>query len=422
MHSIKIENVSKYYRLGTIGNNTLYEDLNRLWAKLRKKPDPLLKVDLNLKDEFLNKKGIWALKNINIEINQGEVFGIIGHNGAGKSTLLKILSRITTPTKGLIKLRGRIASLLEVGTGFHPDLTGRENIYLNGSILGMTRQEIDKKLDEIIDFSDVEQFIDTPVKRYSSGMHVRLAFSVAAHLEPEILIVDEVLAVGDFSFQEKCLGKLNSVSKEGRTILFVSHNLQSIWSLCPKTIWMEDGRIKEINDTSSIINKYRNYNLSRKDVSFSNISRIGTQKLKIMDLKILSENNEETSEIKSGSNFKINFKFKINKEINFEQLHPHIIIRNENFVRLIPLSNIYSGDKFKKINRNIGSLICNIHNIPLLPGVYNFIISIKLGSELLDKFESPKLLNIIENEKFHKKELPPKNYGQIHVKHSWEIK
>ena len=195
-------------------------------------------------------------------------------------------------------MRGRIASLLEVGTGFHPDPTGRENIYLNGSILGMTRQEIDKKLDEIIDFSDVEQFIDTPEKDIH-GTHVRLAFSVAARHRARNIDSRAFSCWRLFDISRKCLGKLNSVLKEGRTILFVSQSSQSIWSLCPKTIWMEDGRIKEINDTSSIINKYRNYNLSRKDVSFSNISRIGTQKLKIMDLKILSENNEETSEIKS---------------------------------------------------------------------------------------------------------------------------
>ena len=226
---IKIENLSKLYRLGTIGSGTLQNDLKRWWAKLRSQEDPFQKLgERNVQNKIGKSDLIWALKDINLEIQEGDVLGIIGNNGAGKSTLLKILSRITSPTTGLAKIKGRIASLLEIGTGFHPDLTGRENIYLNGAILGMTRNEISFKLDEIIDFSGIERYIDTPVKRYSSGMYVRLAFAVAAHLEPEILLIDEVLAVGDYSFQKKCLGKIKNVSQKGRTVLFVSHNLDSI--------------------------------------------------------------------------------------------------------------------------------------------------------------------------------------------------
>ena len=207
---IRVENLSKYYRLGEIGGGTLREDLNRWWAKVRGRPDPLLRIG---ETDYRNREDgqIWALRDINLEVQEGEILGIIGRNGAGKSTLLKILSRITAPTEGRVKIRGRIGSLLEVGTGFHPELTGRENIYLNGTILGMTRPEVTRKLDEIIDFAEIGQFIDTPVKRYSSGMTVRLAFAVAAHLEPEILIVDEVLAVGDAAFQKKCLGKMQDV-------------------------------------------------------------------------------------------------------------------------------------------------------------------------------------------------------------------
>ncbi len=228
---ISVENLSKAYRLGQIGTGTLTNDLKVWWAKKRGKPNPLLKIG---EADHGNRDGetVWALKDINFQVEQGEVLGIIGRNGAGKSTLLKILSRVTAPTGGQIKVKGRIASLLEVGTGFHPDLTGRENIYLNGAILGMTREEVSRKFDEIVAFAEVEKFIDTPVKRYSSGMYVRLAFAVAAHLDPEILVVDEVLAVGDAEFQKKCLGKMGDVAKGGRTVLFVSHNMQAITRLC----------------------------------------------------------------------------------------------------------------------------------------------------------------------------------------------
>ncbi|MFM7852975.1 MAG: ABC transporter ATP-binding protein, partial [Flammeovirgaceae bacterium] len=224
---IKVEEVSKQYRLGQISTGSLAPDINRAWYKLRGKPDPYLKIgDVNDRTVSGNSEYVWAIRDISFEIKKGEVLGIIGRNGAGKSTLLKILSRTTLPTTGIIRTKGKIASLLEVGTGFHPELTGRENIFLNGAILGMTKQEIKNQFDEIVDFAGVEKYIDTPVKRYSSGMYVRLAFGVAAHLEPDILIVDEVLAVGDAEFQKKCLGKMNDVSKkDGRTVLFVSHNM-----------------------------------------------------------------------------------------------------------------------------------------------------------------------------------------------------
>lgn len=263
--AIKIENLSKYYRLGYVSSSTLRDDLSMWWANLRGKPNPLLTVGVNKKTDLIETDGdgyIWALKNLNLEIKQGEVLGIIGANGAGKSTLLKILSRITGPTEGTVKMNGRVGSLLEVGTGFHSELTGRENIYLNGSILGMSRKEIDRKLDEIIDFSDVEKYIDTPVKRYSSGMTVRLAFSVAAHLEPEILIVDEVLSVGDAAFQKKCIGKINAISGEGRTILFVSHNMNSIEALCQRVCLLENGQLSMDGSPGEVISNYLN---SKKD-------------------------------------------------------------------------------------------------------------------------------------------------------------
>ena len=281
---IEVENISKQYRLGEVSTGSLSHDLNRLWHRMRGKEDPYLSVThTNVRDQKTESgnaeklKGsrfqnfslskfqdfssdyVWALKDINFDVKRGEVLGIIGRNGAGKSTLLKILSRVTAPTTGEIRVDGRIASLLEVGTGFHQDLTGRENIFLNGAILGMTKSEIRSKLDEIVEFSGCDRYLDTPVKRYSSGMVVRLGFAVAAHLEPDILVVDEVLAVGDFEFQEKCLGKMSEVASQGRTVLFVSHNLASIQNLCQSAIWLEGGAVAlEKADVSGVVSAYEN--------------------------------------------------------------------------------------------------------------------------------------------------------------------
>ncbi|TDR22946.1 ABC transporter ATP-binding protein [Flavobacterium cheniae] len=255
---LKAENISKQYRLGTVGTGTLSHDLNRWWHAIRGKEDPYLKVgETNDRSSKGNSDYVWALQDINFEVNRGEVLGIIGKNGAGKSTLLKILSKVTAPTTGVIKSRGRIASLLEVGTGFNPELTGRENIYLNGAILGMTKKEITSKLDEIIAFSGCERYIDTPTKRYSSGMTVRLAFAVAAFLEPEILVVDEVLAVGDAEFQKKAIGKMQDISKsEGRTVLFVSHNMAAVRSLCTRGMLIENGKTIFFGDIDETIDLY----------------------------------------------------------------------------------------------------------------------------------------------------------------------
>jgi lipopolysaccharide transport system ATP-binding protein len=283
---IQVDRLSKQYRLGTIGGKRLVDDFNRWWARVRGKEDPLSKVGPVISSQksvvsspvvssSRNPSDIlWALKDVSFEVKQGEVLGIIGRNGAGKSTLLKILSRVTAPTAGEVRVKGRIASLLEVGTGFHPELTGRENIFLNGAILGMTKSEIRKRLDEIVAFSEVEKFIDTPVKRYSSGMYVRLAFAVAAHLEPEILIVDEVLAVGDAAFQKKCLGKMQDVAGTGRTVLFVSHNLRALSGLCPRSLLLEAGSLRCIGPTDVTVMRYSSSNKTGEDVRVSKPSVI----------------------------------------------------------------------------------------------------------------------------------------------------
>lgn len=262
--AIRVENLSKFYRLGYVGASSISDDLQRFWQmNILGKPDPFLKIAQTNARDTKGSDYVWALRDVNFDVQRGEVLGIIGKNGAGKSTLLKILAKVTGPTTGAIKINGRIASLLEVGTGFHPELTGRENIFLNGAVLGMRKAEIKAKFDEIVDFSGVERYIDTPVKRYSSGMYVRLAFAVAAHLEPDILIVDEVLAVGDAEFQKKCIGKIQNVSRnEGRTVLFVSHNMTSIADLCTKCIFMKQGQVVSYDTTAKIIGQYLQDNLN----------------------------------------------------------------------------------------------------------------------------------------------------------------
>ena len=305
--AIKIENLSKAYQLGNIGTGTISRDLERWWANARGKEDPFLKIgEVNDRTTKSDSNIVWSLKDINLEIQQGDAVGIIGRNGAGKSTLLKLLSRVTAPTTGTIKAKGRIASLLEVGTGFHPELTGRENIYLNGAILGMRKKEIDRKLDQIIDFSGVERYIDTPVKRYSSGMYVRLAFAVAAHLDSEILIVDEVLAVGDAEFQKKCLGKMGEVSKgEGRTVLFVSHNMQAVKVLCPTSILLNEGMIT-LNGTSDQV--IREYLFKQEEICiervWEDISRPGNEIVKLIKAFMHYENGV----IPENGNFDITMK------------------------------------------------------------------------------------------------------------------
>lgn len=263
--AIRIETLSKRYRLGEVGTGTLSHDLHRAWARFRGMPDPFEKVGEVNRREQAGGEYAWALRDVSLDVEQGEIVGIIGRNGAGKSTLLKLLSRVTAPTSGSIKTRGRIASLLEVGTGFHPELTGRENIFLNGAILGMSKQEISRELDDIVEFSGCAKYIDTPVKRYSSGMSVRLGFSVAAHLECETLIVDEVLAVGDAEFQSRCIGKMKDIGQTGRTILFVSHNMQSIENLCERCVMLAEGGVHCEGDPSGVIKEYTQANMSGDD-------------------------------------------------------------------------------------------------------------------------------------------------------------
>lgn len=373
--AISVDNLSKAYQLGQFGTGTISRDIERWWiTTIRGKEDPFLKIGEN---NDRTKKGksdiVWALDSISFDVQQGEVIGVIGRNGAGKSTLLKILSRTTSPTSGSVKIKGKIASLLEVGTGFHPELTGRENIFLNGAILGMTTLEIRKKFDQIVDFSGVERYIDTPVKRYSSGMYVRLAFAVAAHLEPDILVVDEVLAVGDSEFQKKCLGKMKEVSvNEGRTILFVSHNMSAISNLCNRAILLSSGRLTDIGSVGSVLRNYRsafgheakiywrNENKKRRDlISFKEIS-----------LQILGKQP--------------NLSLLVNcKLISFLQhKDAFIAIDVSNSLGVAILQALPNSQSFIKYSPEVHDLVLEVKLPPLIPDLY--YLSFWIGSHFTE--------------------------------------
>jgi lipopolysaccharide transport system ATP-binding protein len=370
---ISVEDLSKSYRLGQIGTGTLTNDLKVLWAKKHGLPNPLLKIG---QTDHGNMEGetLWALKDVSFQVGQGEVLGIIGRNGAGKSTLLKILSRITAPSSGCVKIKGRIASLLEVGTGFHPDLTGRENIYLNGAILGMTKEEVRRKFDEIVAFAEIEKFVDTPVKRYSSGMYVRLAFSVAAHLESEILLVDEVLAVGDIEFQKKCLDKMDDVAtKEGRTVLFVSHNMASVSKLCQRAILLNRGKIEFNDQVNIVIDHYLNLDKSEYhnrgifDVSeYKERSGIGGGR--IVNIELMNERREITSTFGIGEEIFVNILVHLDRDIS--SIVAGLEILSESGFPLINLRSDIQGIRYYTTNIYDVHVKVHILGLPLYPGNY----------------------------------------------------
>jgi len=394
---ISAESLSKSYRLGTISTGTFYGDLKRWWAKRRGLPDPYLKID---DVDHGNREGeqIWALRDVDFQVGQGEALGIIGRNGAGKSTLLKILTRVTAPTLGEIKIKGRIASLLEVGTGFHPELTGRENIFLNGAILGMSRGEISRKLDEIVDFSGVEKFIDTPVKRYSSGMYVRLAFAVAAHLESDILVVDEVLAVGDAEFQKKCLGKMSDVTSEGRTVLFVSHNMGAIESLCQRVMYIDIGNIKGDGPASQIISQYLSQNAQNSpsiDLSTHPGRRPGMKPI-LLRAQYIAEDGSINSSFQSGDNVTFDITLDPKKD---DYLYPSISIAVFNHVGVLVCklsSEIQSTISWDLLQRK--SIRCIWPDCRLAPGRYHINFGFANKTEVIDYVEYAAVLDIHESD------------------------
>jgi len=391
---LKAENISKQYRLGLVGTGTISHDLNRWWSKIRGKEDPYLKVgESNDRSTKGDSDYVWALKDINFEVQRGEVLGIIGKNGAGKSTLLKILSRVTGPTTGEIKTKGRIASLLEVGTGFHGEMTGRENIYLNGAILGMTKKEIASKIDEIIEFSGCERYIDTPVKRYSSGMTVRLAFAVAAFLEPEILVIDEVLAVGDAEFQKKAIGKMQDISQgQGRTVLFVSHNMAAVKSLCTRCVVLEHGRIVFEGTQDEAVNHYLTSEILKSSVDLEKRKdRNGNQNIKFTKAGFYNKNKQEVIEIISGEYLKIKIHIKKNKKIDFRKLIVAISILDNNLNTVLSYVSDEMGFNFEKLNDS-DCFELEIPNLYLRAGEY----SLRLFSSNIDTQQN-NFLDVIEN-------------------------
>jgi lipopolysaccharide transport system ATP-binding protein len=381
---LKIENVSKQYRLGKLGTGTISHDLNRWWHKIRGKEDPYLRIgDINDRTKAGGSDYVWSLQNINLEINKGEVLGVIGKNGAGKSTLLKILSQVTPPTLGEIKVKGRIAALLEVGTGFHPELSGRENIYLNGAILGMTKNEIKSKFDEIVEFSGVAKYIDTPVKRYSSGMMVRLGFAVAAHLEPEILIVDEVLAVGDAEFQEKCLGKMKDVSGQGRTVLFVSHNMSAIKNLCTKGLLLNKGQVQFSGNIDDTLAVYSNIADIKSGDLRNNLTRKGLGDVKFTSIKI--EHNGDI--IHSGKKMQFNLGYEVINDSALGKYDFAIGVWNNFGAPVFMLSNKYLNRSIDLTNKN-GQIKFCIEKLPLNVGDYTINILISKNGVYHDFLEN----------------------------------
>ncbi|MFK8060218.1 MAG: ABC transporter ATP-binding protein [Polaribacter sp.] len=385
---LKVENLSKQYRLGTVSTGTISHDLNRFLAKIKGKDDPYLKVgesnDRSLKAE---SEYVWALKDINFDVHRGEVLGIIGKNGAGKSTLLKILSKVTGPTTGAIKSKGRIASLLEVGTGFHPEMTGRENIFLNGAILGMTKKEIQSKLDEIVSFSGCERYIDTPVKRYSSGMTVRLAFAVAAHLEPDILIVDEVLAVGDAEFQKKAIGKMQDISgQDGRTVLFVSHNMAAVKNLCTNGIILENGNMKFSGSINDCIEKYLTIDANSTKKLKDRKDRIGSGEIIFSDIELLNEQNVRVGDFVSGEYSKIKLHFEFFKEISIEGLEIGMVIRDFKEVKIVDIYSDEMNIDFEGFNKT-KSVNIEFDRLPLRGGKYSVDLVIQNGRIAVNRID-----------------------------------
>ena len=410
--SIRAEDIGKMYRL---------KHRNKGAESLVGSIGAGIKNIFSSSERELSTEEFWALKNISFEIQQGDRVGIIGRNGAGKSTLLKILSRVVKPSTGQIEYQGRMASLLEVGTGFHGDLSGRENIYLNGSILGMNKSEIDRKFDEIVAFSEVEQFLDTPVKRYSSGMYVRLAFAIAAHLEPEILIVDEVLAVGDAAFQKKCLGKMEEVSQQqGRTILFVSHNMATIQNLCDKTIYLRKGELVSFGKTESVIPEYlrasqefQSHDLSgRKD-------RSGNGRFKFLAFSIKDKNNQNLLAAHCGEHLIFEIEAEAANELSYLEIS--LGIDDQYGQRVAHFSNLVTEQVFSRVKAGRHTFQIHIPKLPLKSGVYGFSLYSAVNADIADWIQEAGSFEVEAGDFFKTGKLPPEGQAAVFIEHSFSL-
>lgn len=408
---ITVKNIGKKYNIAHQQGG--YVSLRDVLTNVLKNPFAFLKQKAKKVVGIAKNEEFWALKNINFEVKKGEVIGIIGRNGAGKSTLLKILSQITPPTEGEIKINGRVGSLLEVGTGFHPELSGRENIFLNGAILGMTKKEISKKFDAIVAFSGIEKFLDTPVKRYSSGMYVRLAFSVAAHMDPDILIIDEVLAVGDAEFQKKCIGKMDEITKkEGRTILFVSHNMGAIQQLCNKTIWIDEGKIKSVGETEKIIDDYIKGNTTQKIVELKDVKeRKGNGKIKLSSISFKNKKGENTSSFVSGEECQFWLEFenidKDVKDFTFNLAIDSVVDQ----MRITTMGNKFTNQKIPTEKKVIGIII---NKLPLNVGEYYITLFVENSGEIYDWIQKAAIFSVKYGDFYGNNGQPlPQSLGQV---------
>lgn len=419
--AVEATNLSKKYRLGTIGMSSLREDLSR-WIG-QKKQNTSTEIDTNTDEidqsRMINDSEFWALNDLNFQIKKGEVAGLIGANGSGKSTLLKILSRITEPTKGNVKIRGKVASLLEVGTGFHPELTGRENIYINGAILGMSRREVDTKFDEIVEFAGVSDFIETPIKRYSSGMTVRLGFAVAAHLDPEILIVDEVLAVGDAAFQKKCIGKMQSIADLGRTIIFVSHQLAMIENLCSKCILMEKSKITGFDETKKIITKYNSSIFKNNESGLTErYDRKGNGVIRIIDYFILDDNRSKVNFVNCGAKISLVFEIELNNFIG-GRINFSVGINDKSGNRITQLNSKTTRDHII-INDSKKFINLEILKINLMPSKYSFNIYVTIDDNISDWIVNAGEINVVESDYYNSGVLPMPNQGSFLMDYKYD--
>ena len=416
---ISVEHLSKVYRLGAIGGATFKDDFSRWWARSLGRSDPLQKHGEDGRavpggGEFL------ALDDVSFSLEEGDLLGIIGRNGAGKSTLLKILAQVTSPSSGEVKIRGRIASLLEVGTGFHPDLSGRENIFLNGAILGMTKAEIRRNFDGIVDFSGVEKFLDSPVKRYSSGMYVRLAFAVAAYLESEILIVDEVLAVGDTQFQKKCLGKMSDLAKSGRTVLFVSHHMAAIANLCRRGVFLRDGEVQCFGTQTEAITQYLASTGPPQGSLGERADRTGSGAMRLTGLEITDRNATPLAAVSSGQDVAIRLQFATEPSRRLSNVVAGILVTTPHDVPVFLQHNKLSGDDFGALPAT-GTFVCEIPNLPLPPGTYHLSCSLMIGDDYLDMVTDAGELTVIDGDFFGTGMIAPATHGACLVAARWRL-
>ncbi len=416
---IRVENLSKKYILGQ-QKQERYTALRDVLANTAKSISRQVLNPFAKKAPLPDLEEFWALKDVSFEIKQGDRVGIIGRNGAGKSTLLKILSRITEPTTGRISIKGRVASLLEVGTGFHPELTGRENIYLNGSILGMSKFEIKKKFEEIVAFAEVEKFLDTPVKRYSSGMYVRLAFAVAAYLEPEILIIDEVLAVGDAQFQKKCLGKMEDVSKEGRTVLFVSHSMAVVEKLCQRGIVLSYGEVQFVGSQTESITRYLSFKPSSKNSLKERKDRHGSGEVKVIAIEIRDEEGNTLDTVTSGQNIDIYLHYETQSNVNLSRTIASIAIATQLEIPVFLQHNRLTRDEFGILPRK-GAFVCRISRLPLPAANYQVTYSLIQDSSYLDSINNAIELAVTDGDFYGSGEIPPISHGVCLVDARWRI-